>query len=266
MQRLLDRPGELDHILIETSGLALPKPLLQAFAWPTIRNRVTVDGVVAVIDGHATASGLFAPDPDRVEAVRQADPSLITRHRSKNCSRNSCSAPTWSFSTRQICSTPGSRETAERIIGHHSRQGVSTVAAAHGRVDPKLLLGIDAEAENDLDSRKSHHDGVDDHDHEDFDSFVVPIDPVADPEELAERIRNRRPAPSGSKGQRLCCPPVEGHAPLTVQAVGERVTHYFDRPWSDGEQKSGKLVVIGLYDMDRTAIEQELARPVATAA
>jgi G3E family GTPase len=47
MEALLDRAAPPEHIVIETSGLALPKPLLKAFGWPSIRNRVTVDGVIA---------------------------------------------------------------------------------------------------------------------------------------------------------------------------------------------------------------------------
>ena len=65
-----------DHILIETSGLALPKPLLKAFEWPAIRSRTTVDGVIALADSEAVAAGRFAPDVDKVNAQRAADDSL----------------------------------------------------------------------------------------------------------------------------------------------------------------------------------------------
>lgn len=65
-----------DHILIETSGLALPKPLLKAFEWPAIRARVTVDGVIALADAEAVAAGRFAPDVAAVDAQRLADDSL----------------------------------------------------------------------------------------------------------------------------------------------------------------------------------------------
>ena len=76
MQALLDRPDPPEHIVIETSGLALPKPLLKAFGWPGIRSRVTVDGVIAVVDGPAVAAGRFADDPAAVAAQRLADPGL----------------------------------------------------------------------------------------------------------------------------------------------------------------------------------------------
>src|SRR3546814_1821794 len=74
--RLVGRAAPPDHILIETSGLALPKPLVKAFNWPGIRGRVTVDGVIAVVDAAALAAGRFADDPEAVAAQRRADPSL----------------------------------------------------------------------------------------------------------------------------------------------------------------------------------------------
>ncbi len=76
MEALLARPEPPDHIVIETSGLALPKPLVKAFTWPEIRTRVTVDGVIAVIDGEAVAAGRFASDPEAVDAERRADQAL----------------------------------------------------------------------------------------------------------------------------------------------------------------------------------------------
>ncbi len=76
MKQLLDREAPPDHIVIETSGLALPQPLVRAFNWPEIRTRVTVDAVVTVVDGPAAAEGQFAPDLAAIEAQRAADDNL----------------------------------------------------------------------------------------------------------------------------------------------------------------------------------------------
>src|SRR5215208_6842129 len=76
LTRLIERPEPPGHIVVETSGLALPKPLVQAFAWPEIRNRMTVDGVITVIDAAAVASGRFADDPEAVARQRSADPTI----------------------------------------------------------------------------------------------------------------------------------------------------------------------------------------------
>src|SRR6204780_4351561 len=68
--------GGVEHIVIETSGLALPKPLVQAFHWPAIKNRVPVDGVVVVVDGAALAGGRVADDLDALARQRVADTAL----------------------------------------------------------------------------------------------------------------------------------------------------------------------------------------------
>jgi len=76
LEKLLNRPNPPEHILIETSGLALPKPLVTAFNWPAIRSRVTVDGVIAVVDGPAVAEGQFADDPEALAAQKAGDASV----------------------------------------------------------------------------------------------------------------------------------------------------------------------------------------------
>src|SRR5258707_890568 len=67
LDAILAKDG-IEHIVIETSGLALPKPLVQAFHWPAIKNRVTVDSVVVVVDGAALADGRMAHDLDAFDS------------------------------------------------------------------------------------------------------------------------------------------------------------------------------------------------------
>src|SRR6476660_9198406 len=73
---ILAREPKVEHIVIETSGLALPKPLVQAFHWPSIKNRVTVDGVVTVVDGAALAEGRVAHDLNALAKQRVTDTAL----------------------------------------------------------------------------------------------------------------------------------------------------------------------------------------------
>src|SRR6476659_6011094 len=75
LDAILARVG-VEHIVIETSGLALPKPLVQAFHWPAIKNRVTVDGVVVVVDGAALADGRVAHDLNALAEQRVTDTAL----------------------------------------------------------------------------------------------------------------------------------------------------------------------------------------------
>src|SRR6186997_2852642 len=76
LDQILAREPAVEHIVIETSGLALPKPLVQAFHWPAIKSRVTVDGVVAVVDGAAVAEGRVATDLDALARQRANDVAL----------------------------------------------------------------------------------------------------------------------------------------------------------------------------------------------
>ncbi|MAE43737.1 MAG: cobalamin biosynthesis protein CobW, partial [Magnetovibrio sp.] len=163
MEALLDRPEGIDHIIIETSGLALPKPLLKAFNWPGIRTRITVDGVVTVVDAPAFAAGLFADDPEAVMAQRQADEALDH------------DSPLAELFTDQLACADMvvmnkadliSEEEAPRVTADLQaalRQSIRVVPARHGAIDADTLLGLDAAAEDDLDNRPSHHDDEDDH-------------------------------------------------------------------------------------------------------
>ncbi|MCO6705148.1 hypothetical protein KQH24_32820, partial [Streptomyces sp. CHB9.2] len=53
-----------------------PKPLVQAFQWPEIRNACTVDAVITVVDSPAVAAGTFPPQPEQVDVQRRQDPNL----------------------------------------------------------------------------------------------------------------------------------------------------------------------------------------------
>jgi cobalamin biosynthesis protein CobW len=258
IQALLARPEPPDHIVIETSGLALPKPLVKAFGWPEIRTRVTVDGVVAVIDAEAVAAGRFASDPESVRAQREQDPGLD--HES----------PLEELFEEQIqCADMVVLNKADRVdaatldrvagtVAAHLRPAVKTVVSSQGAVDPRVLLGLGAAAEDDLDSRPSHHDGDDDHDHDEFDSFVVPLGPVTDPAEVERRILAAVAAHDILRVKGFLN--VEGK-PMrhVVQGVGDRIQRYYDRPWKPGETPRSQLVVIGLHGLDRAAVEAVLA-------
>jgi cobalamin biosynthesis protein CobW len=105
IEALMDRPNPPEYILIETSGLALPKPLIKAFGWPSIRSRLTVDGVIAVVDGPAVAAGRFADDPAEVARQRAADPSLDHDNPLAEVFEDQIRPPIWSFSTNPTCWT-----------------------------------------------------------------------------------------------------------------------------------------------------------------
>ena len=253
MRALLSRPEPPDHIVIETSGLALPKPLVKAFDWPEVRARVTVDGVVTVLDGDAVLSGRFATDPEALAAQRAADPTLDHDNPLEELYQDQLACADLVIVSKTDLLEETGLEAVKEEISVHLRPGVGVVAARHGAVPSEVLLGLQAAAEGDVQARKSVHDGEPEHDHDDFDSFWVPLPPVADVPALIEKLTDaaRRHDILRLKGFAA----VEGKPTrLVVQGVGERFTTYYDRPWSDGETRRGHLVVIGLKGLDRPAI------------
>jgi cobalamin biosynthesis protein CobW len=170
LQKLIDRPNPPEHIVIETSGLALPKPLVQAFNWPEIRARATVDGVIAVIDAAAVAAGRFADDPEAVARQRAADPSLDHDNPLEEVFEDQLGAADLVILNKSDLISPDELARVRADIAAALRPGVKVVESRHGNLPASALLGLMAAAEDDLANRPSHHDAEDDHDHEDFDS------------------------------------------------------------------------------------------------
>ncbi len=254
MEALLDRPNPPDHIVIETSGLALPKPLLKAFSWPAIRAQVTVDGVIAVVDGPAVAAGHFADDPVAVAAQMAADPAVDHDNPLVEVYEDQLSAADLVLLNKtDLMDGLAIADVAAGIRAFLPR-GVKVVPAREGKVDLGVLLGLDARAEDDLASRPSHHDAVDGaHEHDDWDSFVVEVAEAASPEPLVSRLRAAAEAHDVLR--------MKGFASVTgkplrllVQGVGSRFSHEFDRAWKPGEDRTGRIVVIGRKGLDQAAI------------
>ena len=258
MRTLIDRDEPPDHIVIETSGLALPKPLIKAFEWPEIRSRMTVDGVIAVIDGPAVAEGRFADDLDAVNAMREEDPSIDHDNPLQELYEDQLmAADIVVLNKTDLLEADRLPELRDEIAASAGRS-LRMIAAAGGAVDPAILLGLGAAAEDDLAARPSHHDGDDDHEHDDFESFDVALGEIASPAAFAERLvrvadehdilRVKGFAAVSGKPMRLA-----------IQGVGRRIDRHFDRPWAAGERRETRLVVIGQTGLDRAAIMEALA-------
>jgi cobalamin biosynthesis protein CobW len=257
LDQILSRTPKVDHILIETSGLALPKPLVQAFQWPTVKNRVTVDGVVAVVDGPALAAGQVASDMDALAAQRAADDSLDHDDPVEEVFEDQVACADLIILSKSDLMDAETTARARAVVDGHLSRAVKVVPSEQGRIDPSVLLGLDLAVEDDIANRKSHHDGMADHEHDDFDTFIVDIPTATDPDDLARRV-----AATAQKHDVLR---IKGFVEvaakpmrLLLQAVGPRVNHYYDRPWAAGEDRRSRLVVIGLKGIDRPAIERML--------
>jgi cobalamin biosynthesis protein CobW len=259
MEALLARETPPDHIIIETSGLALPKPLVKAFDWPAIRARVTVDGVVAVVDGRAVLDGFFAGDVAGLAAQKAADPSLDHDNPLEEVFEDQVLCADMVVLNKADLLAPGELATLIKTLEAEARPGTRMVPVEHGRVDPAVALGLVAGVEDDLAARPSHHDTEDDHDHDDFDSFVVDIAPVADPVAYAKALTAVVEAHNILRVKGYLDVPGKPMRHL-LQGVGPRMAGYFDRPWKTEETRQGRLVVIGLHGLDESAIREAIGQ------
>jgi cobalamin biosynthesis protein CobW len=257
MTKLIERANPPEHILVETSGLALPKPLLKAFTWPEVRTRATVDGVIAVVDADAVANGRFAPDEAALAAMREDDPTLDHETPLEELFEEQLGSADLIILHKTDLLDAAALARVEEIVRKDLRPGVGIVHAAHGKIDPAVLLGLGLSAEDDLDSRPSHHETEADHDHDDFDSFILSGGEVSDVDRMAGRLTEGLARHDVLRLKGIVA--VAGRpARLIVQAVGPRVQTYFDRAWRPGEVRISRLVVIGEKGLDHAAIGADL--------
>lgn len=273
MQKLLERGTLPDHIVIETSGLALPQPLVNAFNWPGIRTRVTVDGVITVVDSAAVAAGRFADDHDKVATQRAEDDSLDHDSPIEELFEDQLTcADLIVLNKTDLLDAAGIAAVRADVTARVKRKP-TMVEARNGEVPSMVLLGLGAGSEDDIDNRKSHHElehqALHDsgeahdhhHDHDEFESFVLKLGSIANPAAFVDRL----------------VPVIEAHdilrlkgfidvpgkpMRLVIQAVGSRIDTYFDRPWTSGEKRETRLVVIGLHDWDFAAVVEAVEKAV----
>ncbi|MDJ0448584.1 cobalamin biosynthesis protein CobW [Methylocystis sp. JR02] len=260
IEALLAHEKRPEHIIIETSGLALPKPLVKAFDWPAIRSKLTVDGVIAVIDGKAVAEGRFADDLDAIAQERAETETIDHDNPLEEVFEDQLACADLVILNKTDLLDESEEATVAAQLSQGARASVKVVRARAGRVDPLVLLGLAAAAEDDLANRPSHHDAESEHDHDDFDSFVVSIPAISDPVALVARLTEaaRTHDVLRVKGfVEVAGKPMR----LLVQGVGARVQHHFDRPWKAGEERASRLVVIGEKGLDRESIAAMLAQP-----
>lgn len=259
MNKLLSRKDRPDHIIIETSGLALPQPLVRAFNWPEIKSQVTVDGVVTVVDAKALAEGRFADDEEALAAQRAADENLDHENPIEELFEDQINAADMVIVNKQDLLSGSEKADVEALLRKQLRAATKMVPSAQGAVDVSVLLGHAAKAEDDLHNRLSHHEmeGEEQHDHDDFVTFIVELDSTLPKDALLQRIASTIATHDILRLKGFAN--VEGsNSRLLIQAVGPRLNSYFDRPWKAGEARSTRLVVIGEKTMDQAAIAAAL--------
>ena len=259
MSKLLDRDDPPDHIVIETSGLALPQPLVKAFNWPQIRDRVTVDGVVTVVDAAAVAEGRFAHDENAVQAQRQADEALDHDSPLEELFEDQLACADMILMNKVDLLEEDQIGKVETWLMDGARPGVSFLSVKHGNVPSDILLGLSSCSEEDMDARKSHHErhGEDDHDHDDFVSFVISPKTIEKRDVFMKGLKALI-AEYGILRIKGFLDVEDADARLVVQAVGPRIDSYFDRPWGSGEERQALLVIIGEKGLDESSIRSAL--------
>jgi len=255
MQALAERRNDIDVLLIETSGLALPKPLVQAFQWPDIASVFTVDAVVTVVDTPATAAGQFAHDPHAVDEQRQADPNLDHDASLHELFEDQLSAADLVVLSKADLVTPEELARVRALVAEEVPASVKMIEAVQGQVPLNVLLGQHRAAEASINDKHSHHDHDEDHDHDAFDSLHIDLGTV-DRDRLMQALQ--------TIVERHAVLRVKGFAALPgkkmrllVQGVGRRFDAYFDRAWNDGEAQATRLVFIG-KQLDAAVLYQAL--------
>lgn len=262
MQELLKRKDAIDCILIETSGLALPKPLVQAFRWPEIRTGATVDGVITVVDGEALANGQLVGDLEALSAQRQADESLEHETPIEELFEDQLACADLVLLTKGDRLDLDSQTRVQQWLTRELPAGVRVVPVRGGEISPEVLLGFNAAVEDNLDTRPSHHDSEADHDHdEDINSVHLVLDEAMEPKTLVDRLEAIAKAQEIYRIKGFAAVPNKPMR-LVVQGVGKRFETFFDRPWKPDEVRQTQLVFIGRA-LDSAQLSAALSEAIA---
>lgn len=256
MEKLLEREDRPDHIVIETSGLALPQPLIAAFNWPEISAQVTVDGVVTVVDSAAVADGRFAHDVSKVDAQRQEDEMLDHETPLEELFEDQLTAADMIILNKADLISEETLGVVRETVQNAIKRKPAMIVAKNGVVPSDVLLGLGVGSEDDIQNRKSHHEQHH-HDHDEFESFVVECDAILKPDAFCALLADVISKHDVLRLKGFMDVPDKAMR-LNIQAVGSRVDQHYDRPWSHGETRSSRLVVIGLHDIDQSAITAEI--------
>jgi cobalamin biosynthesis protein CobW len=248
MLKLMEKKDTIDHIIIETSGLALPKPLLHAFNWPELKPQITVDAVITVVDAVGQATGEIC-DRERVQAQRLADDTLDHETPIEELFEDQLSCADLIIMTKKDMLSEEAFKEVRAVMENKRRPDVQIITADHGVVPTSIILGVNAEAENDLESRHSHHEedhanGIDHHHDDDINSIVVDINEQYTPEQLVSALQEIKDEYTIYRVKGFIN--IEGKPMrMVLQGVANRYEHYFDRKWKDGETRKTSLVIIG---------------------
>ncbi|WP_378187357.1 cobalamin biosynthesis protein CobW [Aquimarina sp. W85] len=248
MLQLLERKEDIDHIVIETSGLSMPKPLVKAVNWPDLKPHITIDSVITVVDAVGIATGEIC-DRERVQKQRLADDSLDheTPIEELFLDQLTC-ADLVLVSKRDLIDTQKFEEVLA-IITAKARPNTKIIPVVKGVLDNTLLLGIEASAEDDVANRHSIHETHHEHGHhhhhnDDIQNTLLQYNETTDIKALIETLKELVATHEVYRIKGFVNIPNKSMR-MVLQGVGTRFEYYFDRPWRENEERKTSLVVIG---------------------
>jgi cobalamin biosynthesis protein CobW len=258
MQALIERRDELDCVIIETSGLALPKPLVQAFRWPEIRTSATVDGVITVVDCEALARGELVGDLAALEAQRQADEELDHETPIEELFEDQLGCADMVLLTKVDRVDAIALAKVKSWLSNELAEGVKVLSCQNGELNPDVLLGFNAAVEDDLDNRHSHHDHEADHEHDDdILSIALTLEKSFEPKALIQQLTTLVGEQEIYRIKGFVSVPNKPMR-LVLNGVGNRFDSFYDRPWRADEPRQTRLVVIG-HELDEARVRAAIA-------
>ena len=248
MLQLLERKEEIDHIVIETSGLSMPKPLVKAVNWPDLKPHITIDAVITVVDAVGLATGEIC-DRERVQAQRLADDSLDHETPIEELFLDQLTCADLILMSKRDLVDEEKFEEIKGIVEAKARPNTKILPVVKGEVDNSVLLGIAAAAEDDVDNRHSIHEehhkhGHHHHHNDDIENKLLVYPETKDIKNLVGELKQMV---EGNEIYRIKGFVNIPNKPMrmVLQGVGDRFDYYFERPWREGEERKTKLVVIG---------------------
>jgi len=79
VQKILDKEDEFDYLVIETSGVADPVPVLNSLMTGEMEEKVRVDGILTVVDTDNFDSKLFETSETAISQLLSADTILMSK-------------------------------------------------------------------------------------------------------------------------------------------------------------------------------------------
>ncbi|ALU74672.1 cobalamin biosynthesis protein CobW [Tenacibaculum dicentrarchi] len=248
MLQLLERKEEIDHIVIETSGLSMPKPLVKAVNWPDLKPHITIDAVITVVDAVGVATGEIC-DRERVQAQRLADDSLDHETPIEELFLDQLVCADLVLVSKRDLVDDQKFEEIEKLISAKARPNIKIIPVENGELDNTLLLGIEASAEDDVDNRHSiheeHHKSGNHHHHnDDIKTVLLEYSETTDIKALVKDLKKLVEDHEIYRIKGFVNIPNKPMR-MVLQGVGARFDYYFERPWGENEERKTSLVVIG---------------------